>query len=658
MTKNPNYDELARKVTELEQEIAEKQALINTLQEQVNRYAFLIDSANDLIHSVTPEGRFLFVNRAWRETLQYSDEEIARLTLMDIVDEPSREKCRNIFHCLLQGENLDRNETVFVARDGSKIRVEGRCSTAFHDGKAVAMTGIFRDITEKARSQQAQLESEKRFRDLFENTSDLIQMVRPDGRLLYVNPAWRKTFGYSEEEIPELSIFDLIWPDCLDHCQQTFQKVLSEEKVNYIDTAFKAKDGHKIIIEGNAMCKFHDGEPVSTQCIFRDVTEKKKMEEELLKAQKLESIGVFAGGIAHDFNNLLTAILGNISMAKLYVNPQEKAYLNLVKTEKASLQAKNLTQQLLTFSKGGAPVKKTTSISELIVDSTSFALLGSNVKSEFDLDRELWPIEVDAGQLSQVLQNLVLNAVQAMPGGGMVNIWARNISLTPRNHLALAGGKYVQIGVIDQGHGIPHEHLSKIFDPYFSSKKSGSGLGLAICYSIIKKHDGQLMVDSEVNQGTTFTIYLPASKQPPESLATVEEAKAQHKGRLLIMDDEEMIREAAGEMLNYLGFETETAADGKEAIRLYQKAMEEKRPFAAVIMDLTIPGGMGGKETIERLRKIDPEIKAVVSSGYANDPIMANYQAYGFCGVVPKPYVFDELSKVLTKIIASENGGN
>jgi len=651
MTSEPSAADLTRKIAGLEQAIATQQITIAALREEVAHCTSLIDNAHDLIHSVTPEGTFLFVNHAWRETLGYSEEEIKGLTLMDIVDESCRDKCRGIFNNLIQGEKLDRNETVFVARDGRRIRVEGRCSTCFQDGKAVAMSGIFRDISERARSEQALRESEKRFRDLFENTSDLIQMVRPDGRLLYVNRAWHQTFGYTKDEVEGLSIFDLITPECQEHCLESFKKILSEEKINYINTVFQAKDGRRIIIEGNAICKFQDGRPVSTQCIFRDVTEKKKMEEELLKNQKLESIGIFAGGIAHDFNNLLTAILGNISLAKLYVNPQDKAYQRLVETEKASLQAKTLTQQLLTFAKGGAPIRKTTTVPELIKDSASFALIGSNVRCVYDMADDLWPIEVDAGQLSQVIQNLVLNAAQAMPQGGTVNVWARNTPIAPHNLLAIPPGRYVQIAVIDHGHGIPREHLSKIFDPYFTSKQTGTGLGLAIAYSVIKKHDGQITVDSEVGKGTTFTIYLEAAEEQPHAPTPEPETVVARKERLLIMDDEKMIREAAAEMLNYFGFETEMAADGNEALLLYQEAQEEGRPFAAVIMDLTIPGGMGGKETMERLLRIDPEVKAVVSSGYANDPIMANYRDYGFCGVVPKPYKIEEMSWTLAQVL-------
>ncbi|MCB2183241.1 MAG: PAS domain S-box protein [Desulfobulbaceae bacterium] len=647
--------ELKIKIKELEKEASVRIEAMVSLEEKLERYYNLVENASDLIHSVSPQGTFFYVNTAWKETLGYSDDEIKKISLMDIVDESCRNKCRCIFNSLIQGEILDRNETIFVAKDGRRIVVEGRCSTQFQDGRPVSMTGIFRDITDRTASEKALRESEKRYRALFENAHDLIQMIRPDGKLLYVNRSWRKTFGYNEEDINDgLTIFDLISPDCQQHCVETFQRIITEEKVHYINATFVAKDGREIIIEGNATCKFEDGNPISTQCIFQDVTEKKKMEEELFKAQKLESVGIFAGGIAHDFNNLLTGIMGNISLSKMYVKPGDKAFARLAATEKACMRASELTQQLLTFAKGGAPVKTTATIRELIMDSTSFALRGSNVKSDYDIDPDLWTIEVDKGQLSQVTQNLVINACQAMTNGGTVTIKARNIKIGEYDVLTLPPGKYVQISVIDQGHGVPKENLNKIFDPYFSSKQQGSGLGLAIAYSIIKNHDGLIIVDSEEGKGSTFSIYLPALPDTDINPNEEKEEISACSGKVLIMDDEEIVREVAMEMLSSLGCEAEVACDGQQAIDLYKKAITDLKPFDAVIMDLTIPGGMGGKEAITKLLEIDPKIKAIVSSGYAHDPIMANFKQYGFSGVVPKPYKAHQLGKVLSSVLRLE----
>ncbi len=648
MTANLNPEDILLKIKELEEE---NQCLITKtekLSEDRDHYRSLIDSASDLIHSVTPEGAFLYANQAWRDALGYTEEDIRQMSLMDIVDKSCKGKCSLIFNALIQGEKIDRNATTFIAKNGDSVIVEGRCSTHFEDGKPLFMTGIFRDMTDQSRQELALLESEKKYKNLFENSSDLIQIVRPNGNFQYVNRAWRETFGYSEEEIPTLSIFDLISADCQEHCQTTFQKVLSDPKLHRIDTVFSTKDGREVIIEGNAICTFEDGNPVSTQCIFNDVTEKKKMVEELIKAQKLESLGVLAGGIAHDFNNLLTAILGNISLAKRYTDPQDIIGGYLDKTEKASIRAQALTKQLLTFSSGGSPIKMVTTITELIKESTSFVLRGSKVKCDYHFPEDLWAVEADEGQLSQVSQNLAINASQAMPNGGIISIKATNRTVGLDEIPSLPAGDYIELLFQDHGTGIPPEHLSRIFDPYFSSKSTGNGLGLAISYSIIKNHGGVITVSSQLGQGTLFSILLPATHKHAAHPKKKDEAQEIAPRRILLMDDDQTVQEITEAMLTFLGCSVKHASDGKEAIALYMQAKKDNIPFDIVIMDITIPGGMGGKEAVTALLAMDPQVRAIVSSGYANDPIMANYQEYGFYGILPKPFRIDELKKVIT----------
>jgi PAS domain S-box-containing protein len=394
----------------------------------------------------------------------------------------------------------------------------------------------------------------------------------------------------------------------------------------------------------------------ANQALEAEISERKRMQEELVRSQKLESLGILAGGIAHDFNNFLTTILGNVSLIRMYTNSEDKLYKRLIEAEKACLRAKDLTGQLLTFSKGGAPVKKVIfSIGELVRESAYFALRGSNVRCECSIPENLWLTEVDEGQISQVIHNLVINAQQAMPEGGVVKITLENITVDPEGGLPLKErGKYIKITVEDKGTGIPEGYLSKIFDPYFTTKQKGSGLGLTTVYSIMKSHDGYVEVESQLQAGTKFYIYLPAIS---EEQTIKEEKKAKvvkGNGKVLIMDDEDLIRDVAGEMLEQLGYEVEFAKNGSEAIELYTRAMESSKSFNLVIMDLTIPGGMGGKETIEKLKEIDPEIKAIVSSGYFNDPVMSEYKNYGFKGVVTKPYKIEEFSKTVYEVINQE----
>ncbi|MBI4962996.1 MAG: response regulator [Desulfomonile tiedjei] len=383
----------------------------------------------------------------------------------------------------------------------------------------------------------------------------------------------------------------------------------------------------------------------------RDITEQQRMREDAIRVQKLESLGLLAGGIAHDFNNILMAVLGNINLAKMYSTPGDKIYERLLEAERGTRRAESLTQQLLTFSKGGAPVKKVGPIVSLLKECAGFSLPGSNVRLEFAVPEDLWPVEVDEGQIAQVMNNLVINADQAMPDGGLVRISAENIVVGPQHGLALSDGKHVKISIADIGMGIPPEHIHRIFDPYFTTKQKGSGLGLAVSYSIVQAHGGLITVESKLSAGTTFHVFLPAKEQKTAEQQRVEPIKFEARGRVLIVDDEDMVRTVAQEMLQHIGYEVEGARDGREAIILYRKSIEDSKPFSAVVMDLTIPGGMGGKETIKELIKIDPAVKAIVSSGYANDPIMGQFQSYGFQGVVCKPYDVDDLAAVLGRVI-------
>ncbi len=394
-----------------------------------------------------------------------------------------------------------------------------------------------------------------------------------------------------------------------------------------------------------------------------------RMAEDLLKGQKLESLGILAGGIAHDYNNLLTAIMANISFATQIEDPEVRVYKNkpegvvlesLRDAERATLQAKELTTQLITFARGGMPVKELVlDISGLIKGAAGFATRGSNVRCDLSIQDDLWPVEADKSQVNQVLQNLIINAEQSMLDGGVVEVRAENITIASGNRSNLKAGKYVKLSIKDEGAGIASENLDKVFDPYYTTKEEGSGLGLAIVSSIIKNHEGHISVDSVVGVGTTFMIYLPASKSKTVKVAPREQSRVtepvKRGGRILVMDDEELVRKVADRVLSGAGYEVSQAGDGDTAIDLYLEAKLSKRPFDLVIMDLTIPGGMGGKETIKGLLEIDPQAKVIVSSGYSHDPVMADFKEYGFCGVISKPYDANALEVEVHKVL-SEKG--
>jgi CheY-like chemotaxis protein len=385
-----------------------------------------------------------------------------------------------------------------------------------------------------------------------------------------------------------------------------------------------------------------------------DITERNRLEEQSLKLHKLEAIGTLAGGIAHDFNNLLQGVFGYISLAKMTIQNREKSTAALEHAEKALQQTVNLSNQLLTFSKGGKPVKKLIDLRPIIENSAKFVLSGSRSGLHLNIQKDLWQVEADEGQIGQVIQNIVLNADQAMPVSKTVKLTALNRAIDDESPPpGLPQGDYVMIAIQDDGSGIPEQYLGRIFEPYFSTKEKGSGLGLATSYSIVKNHGGMIDVRTKSGAGTTFMIYLPASveqvrKGPGEQQRVISQLR---RARVLVMDDEEMVRKVSSELLSMLGQDVEVARHGLEALEKYQAAVGAGHPFDIVILDLTIRGGMGGIETLQRLLKMDPHVKAIVSSGYSDDAETGNYMAQGFRACLKKPYNVAALREVLTTLL-------
>lgn len=389
--------------------------------------------------------------------------------------------------------------------------------------------------------------------------------------------------------------------------------------------------------------------------LYNTRIECEKMHDELQKARNLESLGLLAGGIAHDFNNILAAIMGNIDLVMLNMGQEETQSRKLLaNAEKAVVRAKDLTYQLLTFSKGGDPVKTITSIETIIKESANFVLHGSNVKCNYDFPEDLWPAEVDSGQVGQVIQNIVINAIQAMPNGGLVDLCCRNFENERGSLLPMQEGKYVEIKITDNGVGIDQELIDKIFDPYMTTKQEGNGLGLSITHSIVKKHGGHIQVDSSPGKGTTFLIFLPASKSPLKIVKNIEVATItyENKGTVMVMDDDEMIRNMSMNILKRTGYDVLLAEDGVRAIDLFKESLDAGKVVDLIIMDLTIPGGMGGKEAVVEIHKMDPKAKVVVSSGYSNDQVMANFGQFGFCASIVKPYQLTELLGLVGRLLA------
>lgn len=383
----------------------------------------------------------------------------------------------------------------------------------------------------------------------------------------------------------------------------------------------------------------------------RRIARMEKAESELIHSQKMESLGLLAGGIAHEFNNILTAIVGNIILAKMYAKPGLEVFDILVEAEKAAKRAEDITQQLLTFSKGGMLFRKVMSVREIIGEMLGRGPDSSDIKYEFFLPDDLYAVDVDEGQIRQAVNNLVVNARQAMPRGGKVGISAENVSVDLLSGLSLREGDYVRISIEDEGPGVDDANIEKIFDPFFTTKDRSSGLGLTGSFSIVRNHGGCITVESRPGSGAIFHIYLPAAHDNVKTSGEGGRDLFPTRRRVLVMDDEEIVRTVLDRMLLQCGCESTFARDGAEMIDIYRRATLMGYPFDAVIIDLVVASGMGGREAVAKLLEIDPDAKAIVSSGYSDDRIMSDFKEYGFRGVLAKPYTLATLNQVLHEVI-------
>ena len=523
------------------------------------------------------------------------------------------------------------------------------------------------DLFRTQREIQGRLEkSEKKYRELFEKGSDLLCTHGLDGTLMETNLAFKRGYGWAGELPPGRNIRDFIvkkYRHEFDEYLDRIQRQGHDEGTMVAATA----EGREIILEyHNVLVRDDTGRPMFVQGSARDITDRveaerknRKLEEQLKQKQKIEAIATLTGGIAHDYNNLLSIIMGNLSMAMEDVKRGSSLEDLLKAANEASLKVRDLTHELMALSKGGDPVKEIGSLWKLLKEVSDSSLERDGISLKESISRDLWPIPYDPYKMGAVFRNVLANAVEAMPDGGSLNIKAENLRVEdtdPDSRLPLLPGDYVHVSIQDQGVGIPREHLEKIFDPYFSTKalgvQKGMGLGLSTSYAIVHKHGGHMAVDSTPGLGTTVDIYLPVENRSEKIQGNTpsQDTSLPPMRRLLLMDDEEMMRKMAPQMLKRQGYAVETVKDGVEAIEAYQKQQKSGNPFDAVILDLTIKGGMGGEQTIGELMKIDPNIKAIVSSGYFNDPVMSDFKKYGFTGRIAKPYGMNTLKKALEKL--------
>jgi len=639
-------------------DITERTQTVKALRESEERFRAITTTASDAILLMDDNGKIVYWNPAAERIFGYSAADATGQDLHKFLA-PSRMHTEYLqgfsrFIKTGQGPVINRSvEMTAMKKSGTEFPIEVSTS-AMKLGDRWHALGIVRDITERKQVEQKMREKEGQYRVLFEAANDGI-FIQNESGFIDCNQRGAEMYGLSKEKLLGRSPAEFAperQPDGRLSSEVAGEKI--QAALNGVPQVFTWQplrgDGSPFDVEVT-LSRLELGGTTCLQSIVRDIAERKQLEQELLRSTKLDSLGTLAGGIAHDFNNLLQGIFGYISMAKLTYDDKEKSLAMLEQAEKALHQSVNLTSQLLTFSKGGKPVKKVVDIQPVIENSVAFALSGSRNTYKITTGADLHAIEADEGQIGQVIQNIVLNADQAMPLGGMIRVSVRNLPAATLVPAADLQGDLVEISIRDQGTGIPEEHLKRIFDPYFTTKEKGSGLGLATSYSIIKNHGGLIRVQSEVGKGTVFFIYLPASRAKGDKPINPAIPRAKRTGRILVMDDEEMIRAVAGELLVSFGHDVAFADKGESALEEYCAAREAGRPFDLVILDLTIRGGMGGMETMRKLVEIDPNVKAVVSSGYSDDAVLSNYREYGFRAFLKKPYNVQELQIILHTLL-------
>lgn len=601
------------------------------------------------------DNKWIYTNPAAVNIAGYSAEEFLNMNFWDIVHPDDKQIVRERgTKRQTNVDTVDSYEFRIIAKDGRIKWVHLSGVSVIYKGRPAGMISIL-DITDRKMAEESLIEEKEKLRITLQSIGDGVIATDTNGRIAVINETAQQLTGYSQEEAqgkPLSEIFVIVHELSSKPLDNPVEKVLQTQQIYELSnhTMLIAKDGtRRIIADSAAPIKDATGRILGAVLVFRDMSEKIRLIEAVQRTQRLESLGQLAAGLAHDFNNILEGVMGYIGLASTYIKDNNISEL-LGEALKSVQRAKGLTGQLLTFAKGGTPIKKTQSVIPLLKDTVKFALSGSNVKPEFNCDEDLWNAEFDYNQIAQVIENIVINAVHAMPMGGTITVGAHNITFALNEHPLLPAGKYIKIAIADKGIGIPKDILSKIFDPFFTTKSKGHGLGLATGYSIIARHNGTIEVDSIPGQGTTFYIYLPATQQKVEM---EEKNKTYEKkltgGKILVLDDDAMMQKLMISFLEHLGFEAMAVEDGQSAVNLFLHEKEKGAPFHALIFDLTVKGGMGGTEAIQLIRQHDTGVPAFVMSGYHDDPVLANPEEYGFNNGLSKPFTIEELQHLLAK---------
>jgi PAS domain S-box-containing protein len=645
-------------------EIIEHRRLEEELRKSEESLHITLHSIGDAVIATDINSNITLMNPVAEKLTGWSFEEARRNPLtkiFHIVNALTKKPAANPVRRVIESGSIVglANHTVLIDRDGNEYHIaDSGAPIIDKNGNISGAVLVFRDVNEIYAKEQKLRENEQFLNSILESVQDGISVLDPEFTILHVNGVMNKWYA---ENVP------LEGKKCFkcyhnrgrlcDPCPSLRCLESGKTEMNVVP-GLPGSDVEWLELYSYPIRDSDSGETTGIIEFVRDITGRKKAEEELLNSRKLESVGILAGGIAHDFNNILTGVFGNIELAKLKIPREHAAYTHIEIANTALERATYLTKQLLTFAKGGDPILDSVDMRSVVQSTVSFNLSGSNVKVYFNLPDNLWQLKADRGQLSQVIANLTINAKQAMPDGGNLYIDAENIKgfyKTPAKHFP---GNFVKLIIRDEGVGISPKYVERIFDPYFSTKQTGSGLGLATVHSIITKHNGYISVDSIPDAGTIFTMFLPAEKSSHKQTVITHSALIERpqsaSGHILIMDDEEIIRNVLAAMLEACGYTVDFSSDGKDAVEKYISADKSGNSFDIAIIDLTVPGGIGGKETVKKFLAIDPEAKVIVSSGYSTDFVMANYKDYGFKGRLVKPFQMEDLKKELSRVMGME----
>ena len=658
------FHELSIHQIELEMQNEELRRTQIALDEARARYFDLYDQAPVGYCTLSPQGLILEANLTAVTMLGLSRGALLNQLLVRFIFNEDQDiyylSCKqNIEIC-----GPEVCEVRMVKADGSTFWAQLAASTAQLAGGGSECRIVISDITKRKRTEEALRQSEQHANDakkMLKLVVDTIpvRLFWKDLSSVYMgcNQLFAEDAGYQiPEELIGLDDYNLGWRAQADSYRQDDLEVMNSgnPKLDYEEMQTTAEGKQICLSTSKVPLRDADDRIIGVLGAYQDITLRKQLEEEHLTAQKLEALGLLAGGIAHNFNNILMVIMGNITFAKMLLPPTSKVYERLTVAETAAVQAKDLTRQFHTFSKGGAPVKNSIAPAHLLKNYSRFVLAGTKSTCEYAIPEGLWNIDADEGQIGQALINVLVNADQSMQDGGVIKIDCENVVVCDDQRLPLKNGEYVKIAIKDQGTGIPEKYLGKIFDPYFTTREKGRGLGLAAVYSILQKHGGHIAVESTPGAGTTFTLFIPAAVSLGAATSTVKEQEldiVKGSEKILVMDDDKEILQLIGTTLEELGYEVVFAQDGEEALTMYVDAHQTGRPFDVVIMDLIVPVGMGGKEAMRKLLALDPRAKVIVSSGYCNDQVMTDYKSYGFSGAIAKPYHPAELSKQIQQVL-------